>query len=111
MRIAVVGSRGFTNKELLDSTLSEYNPTEIVSGGARGADRMAADWANEHRITLTEFYPDYDKYGRAAPIKRNDLIVDAADMVIAFWDGKSTGTKYTMNYAKKKGKEVRVIMF
>ena len=109
MRIAIIGSRTFTDKRLFKSVLEEYNPTKIISGGAKGADSLASKWASEHSIPLTEFLPDYKRYGRAAPIRRNDLIVDAADLVIAFWDGKSRGTKYTIDYARKLVKEVRIV--
>jgi len=111
MKIAVVGSRGFKDWGLLRLVMSEYNPSEIISGGAIGADSMAAAWAREKGIPLKEILPDYNRYGRAAPIRRNDLIVDAAEMVIAFWDGKSKGTKYIMDYAEKGGKYLRLVIY
>ena len=107
MIVAVVGSRG-----LFAENLGEYLPddvTEIVSGGARGIDACAAKYAKENGIKLTEFLPDYKKYGRSAPIKRNNLIVDRADLVLAFWDGKSKGTGYVIEYCKKAGKALTVI--
>ncbi len=107
MIVAVVGSRG-----LFAENLGEYLPddvTEIVSGGARGIDACAAKYAKENGIKLTEFLPDYKKYGRSAPIKRNNLIVDRADLVLAFWDGKSKGTGYVIDYCKKVGKALKVI--
>jgi hypothetical protein len=111
MKIAVIGSRSFNDRVLLHSVLDEYTPTEIISGGAIGADSLAAAYAAEKGIPLKEFFPEYGKYGRAAPIKRNNQIVDACDMVVAFWDGESHGTKYTMDHVKKKGKEVRCVLF
>jgi hypothetical protein len=59
---------------------------------------------------LEEFVPDYKRYGRATPIRRNDLIADACEMVIAFWDGGSPGTKYTIDKARKMGKNVRCVI-
>lgn len=53
--------------------------------------------------------PEYDKYGRFAPIKRNALIVDEADFEIAFWDGKSKGTEYTIDYALQKNKMIKIV--
>jgi hypothetical protein len=108
--IAVVGSRGFNDWQLFKSVMSEYNPAEIISGGARGADSMAAAWAKENQIPLKEIRPDYAQYGRAAPIRRNDLIVDAADLVVAFWDGKSRGTKHVIDYTEKTGKYLKIII-
>jgi predicted Rossmann fold nucleotide-binding protein DprA/Smf involved in DNA uptake len=111
MKIAVVGSRSFNDANLLSKTVSEFFPSEIISGGAVGADRLAASWAKSNGIPLKEFLPDYTTYGRSAPIRRNDLIVDAADMVIAFWNGTSKGTKYTIDYASKKNKVTKIIRY
>lgn len=82
MKIAVIGSRNITIKNL-----NEYLPenvTEIVSGGARGVDTCARLYAERNDVKLTEFLPDYARYGRCAPIRRNDLIVNYADEVLAF---------------------------
>lgn len=107
MKIAIVGSRGITS---LDLTPYLEGCDEIVSGGARGVDSIAARYARSHGLKLTEFLPDYDKYGRGAPIVRNRSIVNYADKVIAFWDGKSRGTMYTINYAREHGVPCEVIL-
>ena len=70
--------------------------TEIVSGGAVGVDRCARKYANQHGLKLTEFLPDYETYGKYAPLKRNLQIIEYADVVYAFWDGKSTGTSFVI---------------
>ena len=106
VRVAVIGSRGITTVDL-----SQYIPKNcclIVSGGAKGVDTIAEQYAKAHGIEIMIIRPDYEKYGRSAPIRRNDLIVDNADMVLAFWDGNSHGTKYTIDYAKRTGKPVKV---
>lgn len=106
MRIAIVGSR---NLNIIN--LEQYLPndvTEIISGGAKGVDTSARKFATENNIKLTEILPEYEKYGRSAPIKRNDLIVNAADIVFAFWDGNSRGTKYVIEYCKKTNKPIRI---
>lgn len=106
MKIAVIGSR---NLRVAD--LGKYLPnniTEIVSGGARGIDTCAKEYATSHKIKLTEFLPEYGKYGRYAPLKRNDLIINYSDAVIAFWDGSSRGTKYVINQCKEKNKPIKV---
>lgn len=105
MKVAVIGSRG-----LVVDDLSKYLPEgvdEIVSGGARGIDSCAREYAERMGIKLTEFLPEYDKYGRRAPLVRNELIVDYADVVYAFWDGVSRGTKYVIDYAEKVGKPIK----
>jgi len=94
MRVAVVGSRSIHIDNLEDYLPSDT--TEIVSGGARGVDLCARNYALVHGIKLTEFYPEYEKYGRVAPIKRNLLIINNSDLVIAFWDGKSRGTDFVI---------------
>ena len=107
MKIAVVGSRGIKNVDL-----TEYvnEGDEIVSGGAVGVDRCAAEYAERKGITLTEFLPQYDTYGRAAPIKRNHEIVAYADRVLVFWDGKSRGTLSVIKEARRKGKPLQIVL-
>jgi len=85
--------------------LEDYLPedvTEIVSGGARGVDTCAREYALAHGLKLTEFLPEYKKYGRAAPLRRDITIIEHADLVLAFWDGKSRGTKYVIDNCKKR---------
>ena len=106
MKVAVIGSRGLTINDL-----GKYLPedtTEIVSGGAKGIDTCARNYALSHDLKLTEFLPEYNKYGRGAPLKRNLQIIEYADVVIAFWDGKSRGTKYVIDNCKKLGVQVDV---
>ncbi len=108
MKIAVIGSRKLKHVDLVS-----YVPktvTEIVSGGALGIDSCAADYAKVMGIKLTEFLPDYRRYGKGAPIRRNKQIAEYADEGIAFWDGKSKGTKNTIELFKKLGKPITVIL-
>lgn len=112
MRLAVIGSRDFSNSRLMDEKLSEYQPKilEVISGGARGADKMGETWARQRNIPTKIFYPEHKKYKHAYH-HRNRLIVEACDMLIAFWDGRSTGTKYTINYARRLGRPVEIVRF
>lgn len=106
MKIAIIGSRN-----LKVNNLERYLPegtTEIVSGGARGIDTYAREYALAHRLKLTEFLPDYERYGRRAPLVRNDEIIAYSDEVVAFWDGQSRGTKYVIDHCKKANKKVTV---
>jgi predicted Rossmann fold nucleotide-binding protein DprA/Smf involved in DNA uptake len=107
MKLAVIGSRGL--KDLVIDPYITEDVTEIVSGGAVGADACAAEYARRNGIALTEFRPEYERYGHAAPIKRNETIVDYADRVLAFWDGKSRGTLSVIRYAEKKGKVCEIV--
>lgn len=108
MKVAIIGSRGI-NIDNLGDFLPE-GTDEIVSGGAKGVDTCAREYANTHGIKLTEFLPQYKLYGRGAPLKRNLQIIEYADTVLAFWDGESKGTAYVIENCKKLSKEVRVII-
>ena len=108
MKVAVVGSRDLTN-----ITLDQYIPKEtdeIVSGGAVGVDLCAAEYAKKKGLKLTVFLPQYERYGRAAPIVRNKEIVDYADKIIVFWNGSSKGTRSVIKYAEKAEKNLEIIL-
>ncbi len=107
MKIAIVGSRNIIIEDM-GKYISDCE--EIVSGGAAGVDTCAAEYAKQKGIKLTVFLPQYDIYGRAAPIVRNKKIVDNADKIIAFWDGSSKGTLSTIKYAEKSGKPCQIII-
>lgn len=106
MKVAVIGSRGLSVSDL--GRYLPENTTEIVSGGAKGVDTSAREYALSHGIKLTDFLPEYTKYGRSAPLKRNITIIEYSDIVLAFWDGKSRGTKFVIDNCRKLGVEVRV---
>lgn len=106
MKVAVIGSRGLS-VTYLGRYLPE-NTTEIVSGGAKGVDTSAREYALAHGIKLTEFLPEYTRFGRSAPLKRNITIIEYADIVLAFWDGKSRGTKFVIDNCRRLGVEVRI---
>ena len=108
MRLAIIGSRSIKSIPFEDFVPNEV--TEIVSGGACGVDSAAKEFARKNGIAIIEFLPKYSIYGKAAPIKRNEEIVAYADEAIAFWDGKSRGTEYTIRLFKKSGKKIRVIL-
>ena len=107
MKVAVVGSRS-----IFATDISMYisDGDEIVSGGAVGVDSCAAEYAKKNGLKLTVFLPQYERYGRAAPIARNKKIVDYADKIVALWDGKSKGTLSVIKYAEKTGKICEIIL-
>jgi len=107
MKIAVVGSRSIVVADM-DRYVSDCD--EIVSGGAVGVDSCAAEYAKKQGIKLTVFLPQYERYGRAAPIVRNKEIVDYADKIVAFWNGRSKGTLSLIKYAKNAGKPCEIII-
>ena len=108
MKLAIIGSRN-----LQINNIEQYITdavTEIVSGGAKGIDSCAAEFALSKGIAFKEFLPDYQKHGRAAPIIRNKEIVSYCDAVLAFWDGKSHGTKNVIDYCNKTDTPLHVII-
>lgn len=118
MKLAIVGSRTFNDYELLkneiNKLISEYNITEIteiVSGGAKGADSLAERYAKENNLKLTIFPAEWDKYGKKAGYIRNDKIWQYADLGVAFWDGKSKGTQHSFKLAEKYKKRLKIIRF
>lgn len=115
MKLAVIGSRSFNDYDLLSFVLDEYcieHPgLKIISGGARGADRLAEKYAVDCDLDLQVFQADWDTHGKAAGFIRNKLIVDECDELVAFWDGKSRGTLNSINHAKKQNKTVVIIDF
>ncbi len=108
MIVAIIGSR-----DLWVADFEKYLPEgveEIVSGGARGIDSAARQYAQEKGIKLKEFLPDYATHGNRAPLLRNLEIIDYSDLVLAFWDGKSRGTKFVIDHCKKKGKPCKIFL-
>ena len=111
MKLAIVGSRGLIvnniEKYILD--LSEIDM--IISGGAKGIDTCAKEFAINNGIILNEILPDYQKFGRAAPLIRNRQIIKTADKVFVFWDGKSKGTRFVINELKKDNKKYSLYIY
>lgn len=107
MIVALVGSRSIRVENIEDYL--PKNVSEIVSGGAKGVDLCAREYALKNGIKLTEFLPEYNKFGKNAPLMRNIKIIDYADFVIAFWDGKSKGTHFVIENCKKRNKEIKVV--
>ena len=106
MKVAVIGSRRIERLKLEQFLPGDI--CEIISGGARGVDTLAAEYARSHGIPFRVYPPDYNQYGRKAPLVRDRLIADECDVLFAFWDGKSFGTAYTVRYARQQGKPVRL---
>ena len=113
----IIGCRRYANSDkifddyaFVKKILSFYNFKKIISGGAIGADKLARRYGDEFGITVQEIKPNWDQHKNkyAAAYQRNSSIVKASDEIIAFWDGKSTGTKMTINIASEQNKLVHV---
>ena len=125
LRVIIAGSRDFSDYELLKKSAIEIitkktmlpDLTRIISGGARGADILGERFANEMGLEISRFIPDWDGLGKRAGYVRNAEMAkfavedDNDGMLIAFWDGKSRGTKHMIDLAKRYGLEVHVVSF
>lgn len=113
-KVIIAGCRDFTDYALLrsfaDQTLAGTEDVEIVSGGARGADALGERYAKERGRSLKVFPADWKKWGAAAGPIRNGQMADYADALIAFWDGRSAGTRDMIRKAEDRGLRVQVRM-
>lgn len=110
MKVLIAGSRSLNDIGLVENAVlaSGFEVSEVVSGGARGIDTCAARWAKLHGKKLTVMLADWEEHGLKAGYMRNKTMVDYADATICIWDGKSKGTKHTINITKSAGKPVYV---
>lgn len=110
MKIAIIGSRSFNDsammKEFIAESIDVSKVSLVVSGGALGADTLGERFAEEHNIEKLIYKPDWKKHGRAAGFIRNEQIIKAADVVFAFWDGRSKGTADSISKSYKYNKKV-----
>lgn len=130
LRIIVAGSREFNNYQLLSDTLMKYledidftdvvdNPNQVkfISGTARGADVLGEQFAYTWGYEVKRFHADWDSLGKRAGYVRNSEMAkyavenDNYGVLIAFWDGKSRGTKHMIDLANKHGLEVHIVNF
>jgi YspA, cpYpsA-related SLOG family len=111
MRLIIAGSRDFTDYNLLKLMINSLNlkPSLVLCGMARGADLLGARWASENSVPVAEFPADWDAYGKSAGYKRNQEMAAFADALIAFWDGKSKGTKHMLDIAESRGLKVYMV--
>lgn len=117
-KVIIAGSRGFSNYRLLKEQCNKYLREKrktcnivVVSGHARGADTLGEKYAKEEGFDL-EIYPaQWDKYGKSAGFRRNEQMGNIADALIAFWDGKSHGTKHMIDIMNEKNLQVKVVEY
>ena len=112
MKILVCGGREFSDNEFVFKMLDPYKPviTQLIEGGARGADALAATWAKTNKIDVRTFPADWDKHGkRAGPLRNIQMLEEGKpDLVVAFPGGK--GTTHMVNEARKANVPV-IVMF
>ncbi|WP_420422445.1 DUF2493 domain-containing protein [Simkania sp.] len=115
-KLIVAGSRTFNQypilKKKLDFFLMHRLPkVEIVSGKARGADRLGEEYAKERNLILKEFPADWNMYGKQAGLIRNAQMANYAHGLVAFWDGTSSGTQDMICKMKAQKKPIRIVRF
>lgn len=109
MRVVVTGGRNYSLKWIVFAALDASGATEIVHGGARGADALADEWARSRGIPVRVYEADWKSYGRSAgPIRNSYMLTDSnPDCVVAFPGGP--GTKNLVDKAKSLGIPVRLV--
>jgi hypothetical protein len=133
MKVIIAGSRKFDNYELLKLKMDEFlknqkNDVTIISGNAKGADRLGEKYARSRGFKLEKYIPNWDDvdgkpdrevgenpdgslYWKYAGYERNKDMVNDADALVAFWDKVSRGTKHIIDYAKQKELAIRIVYF
>jgi len=114
-KVIIAGGREFSDYKRLqsacDKLLANKKDVQIVSGGARGADKLGEKYAKKRGHSVVVFPADWDKNGKSAGYIRNKEMAEYADALIAFWDKKSRGTKHMIDLAGEKGLEVRIVLY
>ncbi len=115
--IVIAGGRGFDDYDYLqhcmDAVKYLYSDHEItvVSGGARGADTLAEQWAGEQHLVFNEMNADWERFGKRAGLLRNHDMAKIGNVLCAFWDGKTRGTRNMIGEAMKEGLEIHIFRY
>lgn len=110
MKVIIAGSRNLNDYNVVARAAAESGMqiTEVVSGGARGVDRLGELWAKRNGLPVRRFPADWDRYGKSAGYRRNEEMGRYADALVACWDGVSRGTKHMIDFMRRLGKPVHV---
>lgn len=113
MKVIIAGSRSIKDDDFVADAIAEsgFVITEVVSGGAVGVDRSGEYWAKRQGISMRQFIPDWDKYGKGAGFVRNIAMAEYADALIACRSHGSRGTTHMIETAKSKGLKVFVVEY
>ena len=115
-RIIIAGGRDFDDWNLMVHRMGKMlmhfkQAPEIVSGTAQGADRMGERWAETQGLRVVRYPADWQRHGKSAGYKRNQEMAENAEVLCAFWDGQSWGTKHMIDIALREGLEVHVFRY
>jgi hypothetical protein len=115
VKVIIAGGRTFNDYDLLcrkaDVFLSRQSEVEIVSGAAKGADKLGEKYAEERGHEVTLFPADWGTFGNAAGYRRNVEMAVYGDALIAFWDGDSKGTKHMIDIAREQDLKIRIVTY
>ena len=116
MRVIIAGGREFDDYEMMEEEMDclygkLHSQIVVVSGTARGADSLGERWGKENQLSIESFPADWSKYGKSAGYRRNAEMANHSDILIAFWDGESKGTKHMIDLALGKGLLVQIVSY
>lgn len=111
MRTIVAGSRSISDYILVERAIQEsrFEITKVISGHARGVDRLGELWARKHKIPIQRFLPDWERYGKSAGVIRNTEMAKVAQGLILVWDGQSAGSAHMLRIARERGLKMYVL--
>ncbi len=114
-RLIIAGSRTITDRKFIQGAMNQawkdLGPFQVIAGGARGVDSVAASLANDAGITTTILNADWDKWGKSAGYRRNEAMARVATHLLVVWDGESKGAGHMIDIAEKAGLPVRVVIY
>jgi YspA, cpYpsA-related SLOG family len=111
MKLIIAGSRTFTDYQMLCQVLAQDKSriTQVITGGARGADQLGYRWAWKHAIKHQLFRADWERFGKSAGVRRNYQMAQIGDVLVCFWDGVSKGSAHMVQCMRQLGKPVVVV--
>jgi hypothetical protein len=111
MKVIIAGSRTFTYYQCLCQVLApdRHRITQVLTGGARGAELLGYRWAWKHAVRHQRFRAEWERFGKVAGVRRNHQLAQAGDVLVAFWDGQSPGTSHLIQCMRALGKPVVVV--
>ena len=111
MKLIIAGSRTFTDYQCLCQVLApdKARITQVITGGAHGADQLGYRWAWKHVIKHQLFRAAWERFGKSAGVRRNFQMAQAGDMLLAFWDGRSAGTRHMISCMQQLGKPCVIV--
>lgn len=116
-KVIIAGGRDFNDYKLLEKKVTyflgskKFGETEIVSGTCKGADLLGEKLAKKNNVNIKQFPADWNTHGKKAGFIRNSEMAEYADALVAFWDGKSRGTKHMIDLATKHNLKVRIVKY